>query len=135
MAPVAAIAGKGSRAAEGFWVARPSLLVPACVNAGPEPAGIGLVEFSTNQDARTGRREGRPYATGVALEDGSDTPAPGSWELVLRGRLRKHGDGRSILCRPREQGGMPVCLISVEFEEVAVERTGTGEQIARWGRG
>lgn len=132
---VAAIGGDGVESAEGFWIPRPALLTPACAAAEADPAAVGLVRFYSNEEARTGRRDGRPYATAVTLPEGAESPTPGAWELVLRGRLRKRDDGRAILCRARAPGGMPVCLISAEFEEVVIEQVDTRAQVARWGRG
>ena len=132
---VAAVGGEEVEAAEGFWIARPALLTPSCADAQADPAAVGLVRYYSGQEARTERRDGRPYATTAALPAEAASPTPGNWELVLRGRLRKRGDGRAIQCSAREPGGMPACLISVEFEEVMIEQIDPREQVARWGRG
>ena len=132
---VAALAGEGVEAAEGFWVRWPWLLVPSCAGDPSAQPEIGLVQLFTDQEPRTERRDGRPYEAAATLPEAAGPPAPGRWELVLRGRLRQHGDSRVIHCRPPSAGAMPVCLISVKFEQVSVEDVETGEELAQWGRG
>lgn len=131
---VASLAGEGLEAAEGFWVRRPWILTPSCVGA-DAGGGIGLVQFFSAEQPRTERRGGRPYETRASLPEGAEGPTPGKWDLVLRGRLRTHDDGRVILCRAQAEGVMPVCLISVVFEQVSVEDAETGEELVKWGRG
>jgi hypothetical protein len=96
---------------------------------------VALAQFYTEADARTERREGRSYQARQSLAADAEAPTPGSWDLVLHGRLRKTEGGRVILCRPVGPGALPACIISVSFEEVLIENVGTGEVLARWGRG
>jgi hypothetical protein len=136
---VAAVAGDGVEAVEGFWVPQPWLLAPSCAGADQaqptvaEPPSVALAQIYTPADPRTERREGRAYQARQSLAEGQ-APAAGGWDLVLRGRLRKIAE-RVIPCRSPFPGAMPVCIISVAFEEVAIERVETGEVLARWGRG
>jgi hypothetical protein len=73
---VAALAGDGFEAAEGFWIRSPWLLVPACPAADSVPAmtsvpgeaaaapggtGVGIAQFYTAEDSRAERRDGRSY--------------------------------------------------------------------------
>jgi hypothetical protein len=138
---VAAIAGEAAEAVEGFWISQPWLLEPSCAGSDAaqplpsEPAAVALAQFYTAADARTERREGRSYQARQSLAADAEAPAPGSWDLVLRGRLRKAEGGRVILCRSVEPQALPTCIISVSFEEVLIENVGTGEVLARWGRG
>lgn len=132
---VAGLAGERVEAAEGFWVRQPWLLTPACAGGPMGQREFGLVQFFTDQEPRTARRSGRPYDAAANLPEGTEAPPPGRWELVLRGRLRQHGDGRVILCRAPGPGARPVCLIAVELDEVVIEDIETGDQLAQWGRG
>jgi hypothetical protein len=132
---VAAIGGDGVEAIEGFWIRRPWLLSPACAGAESSAREFGIVQFFTQQDPRTERRDGRAYRIAAELPEGSTAPTPGSWDLILRGRLRNWGGDRVILCRPASEGATPTCLISVQFDEVSVEEVGTGRSLASWRRG
>jgi hypothetical protein len=134
-AAVAGIAGEGVEAVEGFWVPRPWLLTPSCAGAAPGASQIGLAQFFTAQDSRTARRDGRAYEIAAPLPEGATAPAAGSWDLVLRGRLRKWGGDRVIVCRPASEGAVPACLISVQFDDVSIEETGSGRSLGNWGRG
>jgi hypothetical protein len=136
---VAALAGEGVEAVEGFWVPRPWLLAPSCAGAdpaqaaAPEQPAVAIAQYFTQADARTGRRDGRPYEARQNVAEG-EVPAAGSWDLVLTGRLRKVGD-RVIACRAEAAGQMPVCIVSAAFEEVSIVNVATGEVLAHWGRG
>jgi hypothetical protein len=147
---VAAAAAGGYEAAEGFWIAEPWLLVPHCVGAappvetGPAPAdgeaaparagGVALVQYFTAAEPRSDRRNGRPYAAGETLGEGSAAPEPGNWQLVLSGRLQALGQsGKVIACQPVGQGAAPACTISVRFDRVAIENRTSGERLAEWG--
>jgi hypothetical protein len=147
---VAAAAAGGYEAAEGFWIAEPWLLVPHCVGAappvgtGPAPAdgeaaamragGVALVQYFTPAEPRSQRRNGRPYAAGQTLAEGSAAPEPGSWQLVLSGRLQALGQsGKVIACQPVGPGAAPACTISVRFDRVAIEKRTSGERLAEWG--
>ena len=43
--------------------------------------------------------------------------------------------GRVIAWTRSPAGGQPICLISVEFEKVSIERADTHEELAHWGSG
>jgi len=147
---VAAIAAGRFEAAEGFRVAAPWLLVPHCAGrgaaAGPaapaaaeaaaSPAGlVGLVQFFTAADPRSGRRDGRAYAARETLPEGSGPPAAGSWELVLSGRLQALPGGRVIACAPAGPGEPPACIVSVRFDRAAIVNRVTADQLAEWSDG
>lgn len=133
--PLAAIAGEGVEAVEGFWIPRPWLLAPSCAGSAPAGREVAIAQFFTEADSRTQRRDGRAYETAAPLREGATAPTAGSWDLVLRGRLRKWRDDRVILCRPAAEGAMPTCIISVEIDDVSVEEVGSGRSLANWGRG
>ena len=160
---IAAAAAGVFEAAEGFWIADPWLLAPHCAGAAPAPVARGgpdsapapqpepqagatasgtardgavaLVQFFTPDEPRTQRRQGRPYRAEESLPEGSGPPAPGSWELVLTGRMRALGDARVIACHSPASGTPPACVVSVRFDRVTIEKRGSGERLAEWGGG
>ena len=133
--PVAAtVAGDRFEAAEGFWVPQPWLLTPACA-AGELPGAVGLVQYFSENESRTARRQGRAYSARETLPEGTEPPAAGSWDLVLAGRLEKLGDGRVIHCRPPAPAAVPACLVSVRFDKVSIENAVRGEALAEWSEG
>ena len=160
--PVEEIVGPGFEAAEGFWIRRPWLLRAACLrpaerpspaeetpgarpNSSPSPAvaepeaskepaaRVGIAQFFTTTDARTHRRDRRPYKAAEGL-GARETPSLAGYDLIISGRLLGLSDGRVIACRP---GGdqPPSCIISARFEQVSLERADTGESIAEWPSG
>jgi hypothetical protein len=132
---VAAFGGEGVEAVEGFWIRRPWLLSSSCAGSASSAREFGIVQFFTAQEPRTERRDGRAYEIAAPLAEGASAPTAGSWDLVLRGRLRKWGRDRVVLCRSGGEGAAPTCVISVQFDEVSVEEVGTGRSLANWRRG
>ncbi len=132
---VSGLGGEGVEAVEGFWIRRPWLLSSSCAGSASAAREFGIVQFFTAQEPRTERRDGRAYEIAAPLSEGATAPTAGSWDLVLRGRLRKWGRDRVILCRPGGEGAAPACLISVQFDEVSVEEVATGRSLANWRRG
>jgi len=145
-ARVNALAGKAFETVEGFWLPRPWLLAPVCPRTN-EGAGnetiqasdvsasrlVGIAQFFTATGPRTLRRSGRAYEATKKLD--TDQPPTGGFDLVLAGRLVALPDGRVIVCTRPANGERPVCLISVEFGTVSIERADTHEQLAQWGSG
>jgi hypothetical protein len=152
--PVAAAAAGGRfEAVEGFWIPHPWLLTSACpavpsarpvstAEAGMEaaedgvavaPQTVALAQFFTADGSRLQRRDGRAYSAREMLPEGAPPPEPGSWDLVITGRLRAL-DGRVIHCRPVAGAAMPVCIVSAESERVAIQNLATGNELARWSR-
>ena len=145
----------GFEAVEGFWVARPWLLTDACpvapaaapasaepINAtqsSPAPAAnpaaqrVGIAQFFTSSDPRTGRRSGRPYESVVQLGDGEAPPANGL-NLILSGRLRAFPGGKVIACAAVAPNRPPDCLVSAEVDRVRMERPEGGAPLAEWRR-
>jgi hypothetical protein len=156
---VAQVAAGRFEAAEGFWIPQPWLLPSVCPAALPEPpaaasagdppppvAGmpaamppaptpdIGIVQFFRADESRLGRRDGRAYVAREEWAVAGSPPQPGSWELVITGRLRAI-EGRAILCRAADAASPPVCLIAAEFDKVAIQNQTTGKELAQWSRG
>ena len=138
-APPALVAGGPYEAVEGFWIARPWLLTPACPAsrggqsppAGPERV-VAIAQFFTAGDARTHRRSERAYewVTRIAPEA---LPSPNLFDFVLTGRLQAQ-PGRKVVTCAAEADARPVCLISARITEARLERPG-GEVLARWAGG
>lgn len=156
--PIAAAMAAGRfEAAEGFWVPQPWLLESVCpvaATAQPQEAGapaaaegepgpavqpapapqpaVGLAQFFASDESRLGRRDGRAYVARDEWAENDPPPQPGSWELVITGRLRSI-DGRAILCRAEDPSAPPLCIISASFDRVAIESG--GRELAEWSRG
>lgn len=149
-------APEGVEAVEGFWIPRPWLFQPVCpaapVTAGPPSASgspqegsddprpsdddqaagprIGIAQFFTAEDARSRRRDKRPYESVTSID-----PAPNSsagYDIVIFGRLQALTDGRVIRCVATAQDRPPDCIVSVRTDRVRFERPGSGETIAQW---
>lgn len=158
---VAGIGGEGFEAAEGFWIPRPWLLQPVCPAAAavqqapadesagsaakhereespPEPTParqrVGIAQYYTDSDPRTGRRDSRPYQADYVLEEGQALGSQG-FDLVLSGRLRSLPSRSAIECLPSDLDRPPDCIVSAEFQRVWIEQPETGEVIADWGGG
>lgn len=155
---VASLVDESVEAVEGFWMYRPWLLtdgcpvLPAQVGAGvsdEEPTTetkeaaapiaqserkyrVGLAQFFTKSDTRTGRRDGRPYETTKTLA-ADKQPSRQGYNLVLSGRLRHLPSGQVIACRLEGANSPPQCLISAQFDRVWIEEPETRDLIAEWG--
>lgn len=139
----------GFEAVEGFWLSRPWLVEAACpppstVRDGTQAAGsgtteqsaprlIGLAQFYSDTDARTHRAR-RGYEATAVLPDGV-APSASGYDLWLTGRLKRQADGRVILCRSERADAQPSCIVSVEFDRVAITPAGSDEAIASWTAG
>jgi hypothetical protein len=150
-------------AVEGFWIPRPWLLEPACPATAairqaeedaaepdseqhdkaepepePEPAPswprIGIAQYFTSADSRTGRRDSRAYEARHMLAEGEAIPSTG-FNLVLSGRLRAIAGRQVIECAASNADSPPECIISAEFQRASIEKPDTGEVIAEWGGG
>lgn len=134
------VLGREFEGAEGFWVPRPWLLRDACPSPGgegletaPSPS-VGLVQLFTDTESRIQRRAKRSYET-VKKVAAKDVPTQSGLNLVLRGRLSAGPDKRVISCTSASADTRPACLVSVEFDNVAVENPETQETLAEWGVG
>ena len=155
--PIAALAGEGVEAVEGFWIERPWLLTDGCPvtpqpqpqpDAEPEapkvekpeaavpfqPPGprMGVAQFFTKTDPRTGRRDHRPYEATETLGEGKRPSAEG-YNLVLSGRLRAQPLGRVISCHATDVDAPPQCIVSADFDRVWIENPRSKEILANWG--
>ena len=153
------LASEPVEAVEGFWLRRPWLLEDGCPAALPEAQAdvpvqegasrpeddtvaravsapryqrIGVAQFFTDADSRTGRRDKRPYETTKILAE-DEQPSRDGYNLVLSGRLRKLASGRVIACQVQSRDIAPDCVISVEFDRARIENPETRQTIAEWG--
>lgn len=159
---VAPLASQPIEAVEGFWMRRPWLLADGCpvvsssqrttegehatdlpplLERGAfgeiaQPSGhslrVGIAQFFTEADSRTGRREERAYEATKVLAEG-EQPSSEGYNLVLSGRLRRLPGGRVISCRVASAAAPPECVVSAEFDRVRIENPGTQNIFAEWG--
>lgn len=100
----------------------------------PAQQRVGIAQFFTDTDPRTGRRDHRPYQARHILREGQAIGSQG-FNLVLSGRLRAI-PGRSVIeCTGADADTPPDCIVSAEFQRVWIEQPETGEVIAEWGSG
>lgn len=157
--PLVARLGDGFEAVEGFWIPRPWLLQPACpataaietavAQPEPEPSGdpavkpsepvptaprIGIAQFFTSTDSRTGRRDNRAYEAVRQLAEGQAIGSQG-FNLVLSGRLRALPGRGVIECVASNADSPPECLVSAQFQRAWIEQPETRDVIAEWGGG
>lgn len=152
---VARIATEAVESVEGFWLRRPWLLTSACPRTPPpapaeeadESAGpqdlptpeeasspgwqLGIAQFFSSTDSRTGRRRQRPYETTKVLEEGQ-TPSMQGYDIVVSGRIRALPDRRVIACTLTDAGGPPACIISVHVDRTWIERADNKDLVAEW---
>jgi hypothetical protein len=151
---IAALAIKDVEDVEGFWLARPWLLQATCPAVPPPSAGdqaeskpthtgtdpplpapvlkMGIAQFFTVSDPRTGRRDERPYEAVKKLDPGASVGTQG-FDLVLSGRLRALPDGRVIHCNANGPDAPPDCVAAALFDHVWIEDAATMQRIADWG--
>lgn len=116
----------GIDAVEGFWL--PRLIAEDCAAGAVETAEtVGLAMFFEPNSSRVLRRGDRPYEfTGK-----TQPPSMEGYRLVLAGRVAGF-DGEAARCRKDTPIDQPVCLIAVDFDQVAIEDPATGETLAEW---
>lgn len=100
----------------------------------PKWPRIGIAQFFTDTDPRTGRRSMRPYEAVKTLGPNQPIGSQG-FNLVLSGRLTALPDKRVIACVAKGADSPPECIVSVDFDRVWIERPGDQEIIAEWGGG
>jgi hypothetical protein len=139
---------QGVEAVEGFWLSRPWMLKAACpakpaapmnqsTEDGPVSAGdiaapkVGIAQFFTATDARTTRRDHRPYETVHKRGPGSSIGTQG-FDLVLSGRLRALPEGKVVRCAASAADLPPACVVSAQFDHVWIDDAATKERIADW---
>jgi hypothetical protein len=149
------LGGSGFEAVEGFWIPRPWLLQALCPTASavePAPADevaledpkveeplprwprIGIAQFFSETDPRTGRRSMRPYEAVKTLDRGAPIASQG-FDLVLSGRLKALPNKKVIACIAKGAQSPPDCIISTDFDRVWIEAPGSAEAIAEWSSG
>ncbi len=149
------LGGSAFEAVEGFWIPRPWLLqalCPAAAAVKPAPPDevaledakveeplprwprIGIAQFFSETDPRTGRRAMRPYEAVKTLDPGVPIASQG-FDLVLSGRLKALPDNRVIACITKGAQSPPDCIISADFDRVWIQAPGSAEVIAEWSTG
>lgn len=161
---VATLKAGDFEAVEGFWIPRPWLLQAACPAAAavqadqqaeqqdkqtgravvspaaspaepvPRSPRVGIAQFFTDADPRTGRRRNRPFESIKVLEEGQP-PGSQGYTLVLSGRLRALPGTGVIACASAGPDSPPECIVSADFDQVWIETPDTGEIVAQWGSG
>ncbi|HEX6410552.1 MAG TPA: hypothetical protein VFZ88_08160 [Sphingomicrobium sp.] len=92
---------------------------------------IGIAEFFTDVDSRTGRRDHRAYEASKVLKEGEQPSAEG-YNLVLSGRLRAQPLGRVISCAVVGIDAPPQCVVSAQIDRVWIEQPESKQIIAEW---
>lgn len=95
---------------------------------------VGIAQFFTDTDSRTGRRDSRPYQAVHTLKEGQAIGSQG-FNLVLSGRFRALPGRGVIVCSAADADTPPDCIVSAEFQRAWIEQPETGEVIADWGDG
>lgn len=91
---------------------------------------LALAEFFLPGSSRVGRRDGNAYrAVERVAADALDLSQ--GLRLRIRGRIARSPAGPPILCRGPTTSP-PVCLVSVQFSQVAFENPASGTTIATW---
>jgi len=105
---------------------------PALEQPPPAPIQrIGIAQFFTDTDARTGQRGDRAYEATKKLA-ADEQPSGQGYDLAISGRLARLPDGRVIACRARTADMPPDCIVSVDIDRVRIDRPDTGAVIAEW---
>ncbi|MEO8455985.1 MAG: hypothetical protein ABI454_12580 [Sphingomicrobium sp.] len=145
------LGGARFEAVEGFWIPRPWLLQPVCPVAAAVQAAvdevaeedakvaepiprwprIGIAQFYSETDPRTGRRSMRSYEAVKTMKPGQPIGSQG-FDLVLSGRMKALPDKRVIACSAKGAQSPPDCIISADFDRVWIEASGSEEVIAEW---
>lgn len=139
-AAAARVPGRGEPASEadsGGAADRPGTAKAATEqSAEPVPSWprIGIAQFFTETDPRTGRRSMRPYEAVKTIDPEQPIGSQG-FNLVLSGRLRALPGKRVIACLAKSADSPPECIVSAQFDRVWIERPGAREAIAEWGGG
>jgi len=100
----------------------------------PTAPRIGIAHFYTDEDARTHRRDSRPYSAVKTLPEGTPISSQG-FNLVLSGRIRALPGKGVVQCANANADTPPECVVSADFQRVRIEAPETGEIIAEWSTG
>jgi len=101
----------------------------------PSPESLGLARIFHTGDSRLKRHTRRPYQAVLKLSDSQIPPDHHFW-LVLEGRIADlrdgEGKGRPIGCYAQSPYRLPLCVIGVDIDHVAIENMDTGAPLADW---
>ncbi len=134
--PAAPAAGQAAQSQPSGKTSTPE---PASATVGaaeplPKWPRIGIAQFFTEDDARTGRRSMRPYEAVKTLDAERPISSQG-FNLVLSGRLKALPGGRVIACAAKGAESPPECVVSADFDRVWIENPDTRDLVAEWGGG
>lgn len=95
---------------------------------------IGIAQFFSATDPRTGRREMRPYEAVETVDPKRPIGSQG-FNLVLSGRLKALPGKGVIACVAKGAESPPECVVSADFDRVRIEEPASRDVIAEWGGG
>lgn len=106
--------------------------VPAQTPLAPTPdQTLAVAQFHAADASRIGRRDGEAFEAVERIAPDQLHLSQGL-RLRLTGRIAAApGDG-PVLCRAPAPDRRPVCLVSVSFDQVAIENPATGGTLATW---
>lgn len=136
---------------EGFWIDQPWTTSESCpapaTEAAPEAepnSDIAETEasaehslaigqfFQTDGGTRADQRKGKPYSSVLRMPP-HELDTSGGLKLRLTGRIVRLPTGEVVHCQqaagPRQR---PACLISAQFDEVAIENPVSSKILATW---
>jgi len=129
-------------AVEGFWMRRPWTSAESCPQppetdpegdpaTKPASQSLGIAQFFAPGSARTLRRGTRPYAYTLKVAE-PVADALREYALVIKGRVANFDDGQPVHCWNSASDSPPICLIAVEFTNIAFEDPSDGKILAEW---
>ena len=121
---------------EGFWVPRPWTSSEACPRTADATPGdpsetLGIAHFFGPDSPRRGQRGDRAFETVKKLDPKALAPGTG-FHLLLEGRLAALPKSGTVICHGEATYRRPTCLVSAEFDRVAIENPADGELLAEW---
>lgn len=132
----ARLEGSEIESAEGFWIPRPwtsSESCPRTADATPgDPSNVlGIAHFFDPDSPRRGQRGDRAFESVKKMAPKALAPSAG-FRLLLEGRLAALPTGGTVICHGEATYRRPTCLISAEFDRVAIENPADGDLLAEW---
>ena len=128
--------GSDIESVEGFWIPRPWTSSEACPRTADATPGdpsnvLGIAHFFDPDSPRRGQRGDRAFESVKKMEPEGLKPGAG-FRLLLEGRLAALPKGGTVICHGEATYRRPTCLISAEFDRVAIENPADGDLLAEW---